>query len=205
MATAVLVTVALQLLTPRQGRVAGWWVLPILEVVMLVLLIAQDPGRIDRRSAALRRQTIVMIGLMTVGTLGAALILLVQILSSSEHSATPADLLGRGAVVWLTNVIVFSLWYWQLDGGGPAERAARPPGPESFAFPEHELASGPRAGWIPTYPDYLFLAFTNATAFSPTDTVPVRTWAKMTMMSQAAVSLSIAVVVVARAINLLPA
>ena len=203
MAAAVLVTVVFQLLTPRRGRLPGWWVFPILEVVMLVILIVRDPGRIDRRSTALRRQTIVLIAIMTVGTLGSAVILLYQIVTSAK-GMTADTILGRGASVWLTNVIVFSLWYWELDRGGAAERAARSRVRPSFAFPEDSMPAVAPLGWMPAYPDYLYLAFTNATAFSPTDTMPVRTWAKMTMMLQAGVSLSIAILVVARAINLLP-
>jgi uncharacterized membrane protein len=203
MAAAVLATVVFQLLTPRRGRLPGWWVFPILEVVMLVILIVRDPGRIDRRSTALRRQTIVLIAIMTVGTLGSAVILLYQIVTSAK-GMTADTILGRGASVWLTNVIVFSLWYWELDRGGAAERAARSRVRPSFAFPEDSMPAVAPLGWMPAYPDYLYLAFTNATAFSPTDTMPVRTWAKMTMMLQAGVSLSIAILVVARAINLLP-
>jgi uncharacterized membrane protein len=203
MAAAVLATVVFQLLTPRRGRLPGWWVFPILEVVMLVILIVRDPGRIDRRSTALRRQTIVLIAIMTVGTLGSAVILLYQIVTSAK-GMTADTILGRGASVWLTNVIVFSLWYWELDRGGAAERAARSRVRPSFAFPEDSMPAVAPLGWMPAYPDYLYLAFTNATAFSPTDTLPLRTWAKMTMMLQAGVSLSIAILVVARAINLLP-
>ena len=104
----------------------------------------------------------------------------------------------------MTNVIIFSLWYWELDRGGPAERAARSPVRPSFAFPEDAMPEMAPPGWLPRYPDYLYLSFTNATAFSPTDTLPVMTWAKMTMMVQSAVSLVTGILVLARAINVLP-
>jgi uncharacterized membrane protein len=113
-------------------------------------------------------------------------------------------LLGRGAAIWVENVILFSLWYWQLDRGGPAERAAGTAVPPSFAFPENATPELAPAGWRPAYPDYLYLAYTNATAFSPTDTLPVRRWAKLTMMVQSTLSLVIAILVIARAINVLP-
>ena len=103
--------------------------------------------------------------------------------------------------MWFNNMIVFSLWYWEFDRGGPAERAAARC-PAELRLPRER---GPRSvpeGWVPTYPDYLYLAYTNATAFSPTDTLPVRLWAKMTMMLQSA-SLVVAILVVARAINIL--
>jgi uncharacterized membrane protein len=203
MALAVVAAILLQVGTPHKGRVAGWWVFPVLEVALLVILLFQDPGRIDRRSRGARRLTIALIAVMTIGTLGGVVVLTYDILTG-DPSANATDLLGRGAAIWFTNVIVFSLWYWELDRGGPAERAADSGAPLSFAFPENAMPEFADAGWRPRYPDYLYLAFTNATAFSPTDTLPVRTWAKMTMLLQSAVSLAVAILVVARAINVLP-
>jgi uncharacterized membrane protein len=104
----------------------------------------------------------------------------------------------------VTNVVVFSLWFWELDRGGAAERAAGSGIPPSFGFPEAAMPESAPDGWMPRYPDYLYLSFTNATAFSPTDTLPVRTWAKMTMMGESVISLLIAILVIARAINVLP-
>ena len=114
------------------------------------------------------------------------------------------NLLGRGAAIWLTNVIAFSLWFWELDRGGPARRAAGSEIPLSFAFPENAMPEFATDGWIPKYPDYLYLSFTNATAFSPTDTLPVKTWAKMAMMLESVVSLLTAILVIARAVNVFP-
>jgi len=113
-------------------------------------------------------------------------------------------LLGRGAALWVTNVVVFSLWFWEVDRGGAAERAAVSEIPPSFGFPEEAMRELVPDGWIPRYPDYLYLSFTNATAFSPTDTLPVRTWAKLTMMIESVISLITAILVIARAINVLP-
>ena len=181
----------------------GWWLFPLLQLVLLGLLIAQDPGRIDRRSPTLRRlMTALLVG-MTTGTIGGVVVLASDILGAAR-GVTATVLLGRGAAIWVENVIVFSLWYWQFDRGGPAERAADVPVPPSFAFPENATPELAPAGWRPTYPDYLYLSFTNATAFSPTDTLPVRRWAKLTMMVQASLSLVIAILVIARAINVLP-
>ena len=106
--------------------------------------------------------------------------------------------------MWATNVVVFRLWYWELDRGGAAERAAGSGIPPSFGFPEEAMPELAPADWIPRYPDYLYLSFTNATAFSPTDTLPVRTWAKMTMLAESVISLIVAILVIARAINVLP-
>jgi hypothetical protein len=173
-----------------------------LEVVLLGVLLALDPGRIDDRSARVRRLTIGLIAIMAVGTVGGLGVLMKDILSGATLSGT--NLLGRGGALWLTNVIVFSLWFWEFDRGGPAERAAGSGIPLSFAFPENAMPEFAAEGWTPIYPDYLYLAFTNATAFSPTDTLPVTTWAKMAMMVESIVSLVTAILVVARAINVLP-
>jgi len=203
MAAAVVGAVILQIIVPRRGRVPGWWIFPVLEVVMLGVLIARDPGRIDRRSGAIRRLTIALIAVMTVGTMGGVIALLYDILQGVKD-VTATVLLGRGAAIWVANVIVFSLWYWELDRGGPAERAAGSSIRPSFAFPENATPELVPDDWGPGYPDYLYLSFTNATAFSPTDTLPVRMWAKMTMMAQSALSLVVAILVIARAINVLP-
>jgi uncharacterized membrane protein len=203
MATAVLAATILYVSMPHRGRVPGWWLFPVLQLVLLGILIAQDPGRIDRRSVPLHRLMVALLLVMTLGTVLAVVVLAYDILVAVQ-GVTATVLLGRGASIWVASVIIFSLWYWQFDRGGPAERAAGSPIPPSFAFPENATPELAPAGWRPEYPDYLYLAFTNATAFSPTDTLPVRRWAKLTMMVQATLSLVIAILVIARAINVLP-
>jgi hypothetical protein len=146
---------------------------------------------------------VALLAIMTLGTVLSVTILAVDILAGVAD-VTATVLLGRGAAIWVENVIVFSLWYWQLDRGGPAERAAGAPIRPSFAFPEDATPELAPPAWRPAYPDYLDLAYTNATAFSPTDTLPVRRWAKLTMMVQSTLSLVIAILVLARAINILP-
>ena len=203
MATAVLAATILYVGMPHRGRVPGWWLFPIVQLVLLGLLIAQDPGRIDRRSPTLRRLMVALLVVMTAGTVLGVVVLGYDILVAVE-GVTATVLLGRGAAIWVANVIIFSLWYWEFDRGGPAERTTGLPVSPSFAFPENATPELAPAGWRPAYPDYLYLAFTNATAFSPTDTLPVRTWAKLTMMVQSSLSLVIAILVIARAINVLP-
>lgn len=203
MALAVIVSIALQIGTPRRGRLPVWWVFPLIEIVVLAVVIIQDPGRIDRRSNTARRLTIALIAIMTMGTTTGLVVLMLDILRSVQ-GVTATVLLGRGASLWVTNVIVYSLWFWEIDRGGPAERAAGSTIRPSFAFPENATPELAPEGWIPRYPDYLYLSFTNATAFSPTDTLPVQTWAKMTMMLESVVSLVTAILVIARAINVLP-
>jgi uncharacterized membrane protein len=202
MALAVLVSIVLVAIAPESGRIVPRWVYPSIELALLIALIVGDPGRIDHRGVAMRRITIALITVMTVGTFVALIVLSVDIVESVE-GVTATSLLGRGAALWVTNVIVFSLWFWALDRGGAAERAAGSGIPLSFAFPENAMPEFAEDGWTPMYPDYLYLSFTNATAFSPTDTMPVRTWAKMTMMVESAISLVTAILVVARAINVI--
>jgi uncharacterized membrane protein len=202
MAAAVLATIVLQWITPKEGRLLKWWVLPVFELLALGAVILRDPGRIDRRTRAARRAMFILLVIMTLGTLGGLGLLMVDILDPNFAADVNATaLLGRGAALWVTNVLVFSLWFWELDRGGAAERAAGSAIRPSFGFPEDAMPELVKEGWIPTYPDYLYLSFTNATAFSPTDTLPVQTWAKMTMMAESAISLLTAILVIAWSIN----
>ena len=155
MATAVLAATILYVGMPHRGRVPGWWVGPLLQVLLLGLLITQDPGRIDRRSVNLHRLMVTLLVVMTVGTALSVTVLAIDILVVVK-GVTAKVLLGRGAAIWVENVIVFSLWYWQFDRGGPAERAAGSPVPPSFAFPENATPELAPAGWRPAYPDYLY-------------------------------------------------
>ena len=127
-----------------------------------------------------------------------ALVLLVHYLLQGGR-ATGGDLLVSAVTIWLTNVLVFALWYWELDQGGPGSRAAsRSAG--DFRFPQQQTGLD---RWAPAFVDYLYLSFTNATALSPTDTVPLSAWAKLLMMLQALVSLLTLVLVAAHAVNVL--
>jgi hypothetical protein len=202
MALAVLAAIGLQVGTPHAGRLPGWWIVPVMEAVLLAILLVVDPGRIDDLSMRVRRITFGLITIMTVGTVASLSLLTYDILHGTDLTAN--NLLGRGGAIWLTNVIAFSLWYWELDRGGPAQRAAGSQIAASFAFPENAMPEFAVEGWMPKYPDYLYLSFTNATAFSPTDSLPVKTWAKMAMMAESSVSLVAAILVIARAINVFP-
>jgi hypothetical protein len=136
MATAVLAATVLYVGMPHRGRVPGWWVFPVLQLLLLGLLIAQDPGRIDRRSPTMRRLMVALMVVMTGGTIVGVIVLAYDILVAVQ-GITATVLLGRGAAIWVANVIIFSLWYWEFDRGGPAERAASSPVAPSFAFPEN--------------------------------------------------------------------
>ena len=122
-------------------------VFPVLQLVLLGLLIAQDPGRIDRRSTGLHRLMLALLVVMTLGTVLGVVVLAYEILDAAK-GITATILLGRGAAIWVANVIVFSLWYWQVDRGGPAERAASSPTRASFAF--RRTPPRARAGGVAT-------------------------------------------------------
>ena len=210
MALAVATAIVLQLVTPHRGRVGIWWIFPLLEAILLAALIVRDPGRIDRRRPEVRPMTVALIAVIALGTLGGMVLLVFDILTGdlpfgfhTDDVLNATNLLGRGAALWVSNVIVFSLCYWEFDRGGPVARAFDEPGVTSLAFPENATPELAPEGWRPRYADYLYLAFTNSTAFSPTDTLPVRTWAKLAMMLQAAIALTLAILVVARAIHIL--
>jgi Predicted membrane protein len=164
MAFAVLAAIVLQVVTPHTGRLVFWWVFPVLELIALVVMIVRDPGRIDRRTRAARRATIVLIVLLTIGTVAGLVVLVFDILDKNYAPEVGATaLLGRGVALWVTNVVVFSLWFWELDRGGAAERAAASGISPSFGFPEDAMPELVTEGWMPRYPDYLYLSFTNAT------------------------------------------
>jgi hypothetical protein len=120
-----------------------------------------------------------------------------------RHNEEAGDLLRGGGLLWITNLLTFSLWYWEVDGGGPAHRHIGSRGSTDFAFPQKVLGGKDEAGWMPDFLDYLFLAFNTSTAFSPTDTMVLARRAKLLMMYQSIISLVTVVVLVARAINAL--
>ena len=202
MAAAVLVAAAMQFALPNRHVLTPTFLFPTVELLLLVVLMIGDPGRIDRRSPLLHRLTLVLIAAMSLDNL-AAVVELVGDIIRNDKQETGTVLLATGGAIWLTNVIAFSLWYWMLDRGGPAERANQTGTAPAFVFAEMVSPEFVRDDWTPEYIDYLWLAFTNATAFSPTDTMPVTHWAKMLMFLQAAISLVVAVMVIARAVNIL--
>jgi hypothetical protein len=142
--------------------------------------------------------------LLTVANLLAAARLVDDILTSSKlYASNATGLLATGGVIWATNVIAFGLWYWDLDRGGAAARAHHPQANPAFIFPEMLHAQYVPTTWVPQFVDYLSLGFWTATAFSPTDISAIKPWAKLMMITEAAVSLVIAALVIARAINIL--
>jgi hypothetical protein len=204
-ALAILAAGALHVVLPAAYRVNPRWVVPVVLLVLLAVLIIGDPGRIDRQKPWLRVVTGIVIAFITVGNLFSAARLIADILTNNKIFANnPLGLLATGGVIWITNVIAFGLWYWDLDRGGAAARAHHPRAP-AFVFPEMLHTQYITAVWMPRFVDYLSLAFWTATAFSPTDTSAIKPWAKLLMIMEACVSLGIGALVIARAVNILKA
>jgi len=199
---AVVVAIGLQIVLPdRVIRGLGpRWLIPALEGVLLLVLVIANPVRINRESTYLRAVSVALIAVITVANMVALGELIRALL---EHSnACGRSLIFASVPIWITNVIVFGLWYWQLDRGGVAARRHANHRRPDFLFPQMSVpASAP--GWTPGYLDYLYTSFTNATAFSPTDTMPLTPWAKLLMMIQSLASLLTVALVVSRAVNIL--
>ncbi|HEY4418287.1 MAG TPA: hypothetical protein VGN22_02145 [Pseudonocardia sp.] len=193
--------VAMQLALPSNVSLPNRWIIPSLEGAIAIGLIAANPRRINRISTSLRVAAIGLIGLMSLANCWAAVRLVRHLIHGTAGDAP--TLLSTGAAIWLTNVIAFAMWYWELDRGGPAARANAVRDWPDFLFVQMQNPDSAPRDWQPAFVDYFYLAFTNATAFSPTDVMPLSRWAKLTMMVQAAVALVVVVLVVARAINAL--
>ena len=203
-ALAIIAVVGMHVALPAKYRVNPTWVVPVVLLGLLAALIIGDPGRIDRQKPWLRVTTSAVIALLTLANLAAAGRLVGAILTVNKVFANNAlALLATGGVVWATNVIAFGLWYWDLDRGGAAARAHHPQANPAFIFPEMLHTEYVPATWVPKFVDYLSLGFWTATAFSPTDISAIKPWAKLMMITEAAVSLVIGALVIARAINIL--
>ena len=203
-ALAIVVTVALHVVLPAKYRVNPPWVVPVVLLGLLAAVIIGDPGRIDRQKPWLRITIGAVIALLALANLAAAGRLVGDILTNNKLYANNATaLLATGGVVWITNVIAFALWYWDLDRGGAAARAHHPNKDPAFVFPEMQHTDFVADSWVPRFADYLSLAFWTATAFSPTDVSAIKRWAKLLMITEAVVSLLIGLLVIARAINIL--
>jgi uncharacterized membrane protein len=197
------------------GRSAGAfadirWIVPALTLLVIAALLVTVPeGRLAHRLGWHRHQvhlTRRVLALSSIAFVSAAnavsIILLVHLLVNGAHANAP-PLLRAAVHMWSVNVLLFGLWYWQLDGGGPVARPTCTPAQRDFLFPQQTEPALLSSGWQPTFLDYLYVSFTNAAAFSPTDTLPLSRWAKMLMLVQSATSLTLAVMVVARAVNIL--
>jgi uncharacterized membrane protein len=199
---AVAVAIGLQVALPDQMTPTPRWLLPGLEALLLMVLLVANPLHMDRESRRLRVLGIALAALVGLTTALSVVGLVVGLVDGRFGDDAPA-LLATGAAIWLTNVIAFALLFWEFDRGGPADRAAGVAEHPDFLFPQMQTPDVAAPDWEPVLVDYLYLSFTNSTAFSPTDTLPLSRWAKAAMLVQAMVSLVTVALVVARAVNVL--
>jgi hypothetical protein len=204
----VLAAILLQVRLSEKLTVGPTWLLPSLEGALLIGLAATTPrGRVTEDHPVRRRVAIGLIGFVNVANAVSLYLLAHELLH--KHIANGRSLILSGIAIWLTNVLIFSLWYWQLDRGGPANRARHPDpttleGRPDFVFPEMDggLRYTP-SGWMPGFMDYLALAVTTATAFGPADTMPISQRAKALMSTQALISLVTLGLIISRAVGIL--
>jgi uncharacterized membrane protein len=198
------VAMTLPFLMPDHFLPTPPWVSSTIEGCFLVAMIMSDPGRIDRRSMNAHRVRIgLVIVLVTTSARAAASLTDDLIQSNSPTTDDGTSLLQAGGVVWLALVISFTFLYWELDLGGPGERAHRERKYPDMAFPQELSPEICKPGWRPVFVDYLYIGVTNGLAFSPTDVMPTAHWAKLAMGVHSVSSLLIIGLVIARAVNVL--
>lgn len=188
---------------PKSLVVGPTWLLPALIAILVIpTIFAHQTGR-----HSLNHVLGIVIGAIITLALIASVILLV--LSLPKKAETPIALLQSAALLWISNVVVFALWYWRLDGGGPnARREQMEFGSHSFVFPQMQIEKSERAAfgctvWRPHFADYLFVAFTTSSTFGPTDSPLLARWAKLLTMVQITISLAIVVLLISRAVGVL--
>ena len=201
MVIAVFGVLALSIVPPVRFMIGPVPALPLVVGVLLAVLILGDPGRIDRRSRWLRNVSIALVGVLVLGALVGTAMLIIDLVDGSPLVNSAGPLLIYGARVWLANNVAFALLYWQMDRGGPAERVHGTTRYPDFVFPQEADPSLAAPSWRPRFIDYLFVAFTNANAFSPTDTMPQTGRAKLAMETQALISFVILTLVLARVVS----
>ena len=200
---AVLLAIGLQLVLPNRviHGLGPRWLVPALEGVFAAALLVANPRHTRRDSGQVRLASLSLIALVNAANIVSLAELVALLVNGTSHTAG-RSLVFASVPIWLTNVLVFGLWYWELDRDGPAARLCADHGPPDFLFPQMSTpAAAP--GWSPSFLDYLYTSFTNATAFSPTDTMPLSSWAKLLMMVQSFASLLTVALVFSRAVNIL--
>ncbi len=198
---AVAAAIALHLTLSHKLVIGPKWLVPGVEGLLLLVLVVMAPARATTRSVGQRRFALGVIGLVTLTNV-VSLTLLVHYLINGGKAGGHSLVLS-GVVLWATNVLLFAVFYWEMDRGGPVVRFQRPEALPDFQFPQMENPKLAPHGWLPGFIDYLYTSLTNATAFSPTDTMPLTPTAKILMGVQAVAALVTVGLVVARAVNIL--
>ncbi len=198
---AVLAAMLLYIFLPDRVIPGPRFIVPAVESVLLVVISLFLPHRTNVDARSRRTLAVVVIGVLSVVNIINLALLVDQLLKGALNQGRP--LIIGAVAIWLTNIIVFGLWYWELDRGGPYARHTRTHREPDFLFPQMATPGAGRPDWAPSFIDYLYVSLTNATAFSPTDTMPLTTTAKLLMGVQAAASLLTVAIVAARAVNIL--
>ena len=203
---ALVAVILPQVLVPSGKREGPPLLVPLIEgvVVLLLVAVAARPGPVPR---AARPLVLTLVAVLVGANTAAAARLLIVILRhtpAGQQPATVTQLIVGAGIVLATNIVTFGLFYWQIDGGGPDGRRARTRPYPDFQFPQTGTEGLAAPGWQPRFPDHLYVAFTNAVAFSPTDTLPLTHRVKALMAVQSLISVSVIGVVLSRVINILP-
>lgn len=201
---AVLAVLVLQLLVPTQINTLPRWLMPALGFLLLVPLVWMNPFHLRRDEPWLRSVEVVLVGVLVAVN---AFYLAGMIFFLNNGDANEGRVLVKSALlIWVTNVVAFAVWYWEVDRGGPFARAPeheREAERADLLFPQMTVDLPGWKDWLPGFTDYLYVAFTNATAFSPTDTMPLTSRTKVLMGVQSAISLLTIAIIAARAVNVL--
>jgi uncharacterized membrane protein len=193
--------IALQLSLSGEVTIGPNWLFPALEGALLIGLMVASPYPNIRHSPFRRHAAIGMIAFVSAANIVSLVLLSHKLLNGGKENGH--QLILSGVVLWCTNVLLFGLWYWEVDRGGPMARARHERDTPDFLFPQMISPHFAPRGWMPQLIDYLYVSLTNATAFSPTDTMPLTPAAKWLMSTQSIVSLVTVGLVVARAVNIL--
>ncbi len=198
----MLAAIGLQIGLSERLTVGPSWLVPALEGVLLIGLSMATPRQLEHEHTGRRRAAIALTAFVSAANVF-SLVELTHYLLHSKALNYGQELIVSGMLIWLTNFLIFALWYWELDRGGPGRRAAGHDGPPDFLFPQMSDDRIEPLYWRPRFIDYLYVSLTNATAFSPTDTMPLSPMAKSIMGAQSLVSLVTIGLVVSRAVNIL--
>ena len=197
----VLAAIALQLLLPERLTIGPAWLIPALEGLLLLGLFLATPNQLEHEHPRRRRVANGLPAFVSAANLYSLGALTHYLL---HHNVSQGNrLIVAGVLIWLTNFLIFALWYWEVDRGGPGRRAAGHDAAPDFLFPQMSDDRIEPINWRPQFIDYLYVSLTNATAFSPTDTMPLTPMVKAIMGVQALVSLVTIGLIVSRAVNIL--
>lgn len=210
---AVIAGVLLYIALPPKLTFGPIWVAPLIAVLLLVPVIAMAPTKLSdsRLVRVLSTAMIAVLNFFNIVSVVELIDILLNPHAPGHAGLSAAELLRYGALIWMTNIIVFALWFWELDGAGPADRdrcaSARDFDEPDFLFPQMSLdrsrIRGLPENWKPMFLDYLYLSFTNALAVSPTDVMPLTRTAKMLMLSESLISFITVALILARSVNIL--